>query len=279
MRPSEVPGYHRVTIKYYSGGKAISDSASQQDSTNDTMEVHAHVPEDDIGIAFGGRWDNALDTILPGVRAIGQTVGGLRRAVGALRAGGGSLGIGRAAVGSNTLSQAYSNIAIGDPALSALMYKGSTNPTFSLSLEFHSDGDAYEDVLKPVMTLSKMALPSRRSAGILEIPGPNPYDEYRRLFRSFARDYFGVLGPDDLTNTNADGDARAGEAHISVQIGTLMYFRSVVITNVDIAMGTQVDAAQRPIYARVRVDFTRFTTPLREEVEEMFASGKVGGAP
>ena len=289
MNPNDVPVHHRVVIKYYTGGKSITDSASKSDSTNDTLTVRGHIPDEDISIALGAKWGDALGSLLPGARQLGNTLRGVRKLKKLYSAAG---VVGSAAANAPKLASATSNITFGDPALSALMYEGSDNPKFSLTLEFHSDGDAYNDVLVPVMTLSKMTLPSRRSVGILEIPGPSPFDEYKRLFKDFSEagvSFVGrltgsddgstaaALGPDNAGNGDADGNAQGNDPRISVQVGSLMYFRSVVITGLDITMGSQVDQNRRPIYARVRVDFTRFTTPLREEVEEMFFTGKMDG--
>ena len=284
MRPQDVPSHHQITIKYYSGGKSISDSNSKQDSTNNTIVVKAHIPDEDIGISLGAKWGNALDTILPGAQRIARSVRGLRtfgKLLQSAQSAGGA---------ASKVANATANVTFGDPALSALMYEGSDNPKFSLILSFHSDGDAYNDVLQPIMNLSKMTLPSKVAVGILEIPGPSPFDEYKRLFSEFAQsgvslynrvtgkddDSTGAaLGPDNAGNTDSDGNAQGNDPHISVQIGSLMYFRSVVITNLDIKLGSQTDANRRPIFAQVRIDFTRFTAPLREEVEEMFFTGKM----
>jgi hypothetical protein len=314
MRPQSVPSQHRVVIKFYTGGKSISDSASKSDSTNDTIEVYSHIPDEDVGITLGANWNNALDTIAPGFRAVGTAIRGVqavkqaanisRMAPAAAKAAGEAAAaavaartangaLRSAAAGSaHQVMKGTSNITFGDPALSALMYTGSDNPKFSLNLQFNSEGDAYADVLVPIMNLTKMTLPKRKAVGVLEIPGPSPFDEYKYMFKDFAAAGKGLLSsmagnddsgaasalpPGNSSNADADGNARAMDPHISVQIGNLLYFRSVVIVGLDIKFGTQVDSQLRPIHAQVRVDCIRFTTPLREDVEEMFFTGKTNG--
>jgi hypothetical protein len=286
MRPQSVPSQHRVVIKFYTGGKSISDSASKSDSTNDTIEVYSHIPDEDVGISLSAKWGNALDTIVPGLRAVGNSIRGLK-AIGKM-----AEGVKLAGKSASHLIKGSSNITFGDPALSALMYTGSDNPKFSLNLQFNSEGDAYADVLVPIMNLTKMTLPKRKAVGVLEIPGPSPFDEYKYMFQDFAAAGKGLLSsmagnddsgaasalpPGNSSNADADGNARAMDPHISVQIGNLLYFRSVVIVGLDIKFGTQVDSQLRPIHAQVRVDCIRFTTPLREDVEEMFFTGKTNG--
>jgi hypothetical protein len=259
--PANVPAHHQVVIRYQTGGKT---GGTGQGGSGDIV-VQSHIPDEDVELCLGANWVNALSTIPMGAQA--------RRLMSGLQT-------------LNQLSRSISGVAIGDPAMSALAYQGSDNPEMQLLLEFNSDGDGERDVVRPIINLVKMTVPSRISTGIIEFPGPSAADEFARFFSEFkgalnnsgspvAQQVGGFLSS-FTGNTDADGNSAGSSPQISVMVGNIMYFQSVVITSLSLKVSTKVDANLRPVHATAAVRFKRFTSPLREDIEKTFLVGAEG---
>lgn len=258
MMPSNAPAHHQVVIRYETGGKL----AAGQQSGSSAIVVQAHIPAEEVELCMNANWVNALSTLPMGNK--------LRRLTSGLQT-------------LNQIGRGIAGVAIGDPAMSALAYQGSDNLEMGLLLEFHSDGDSARDVVRPIINLVKMTVPSKISTGIIEFPGPSAGDEFARFFSEFKTTLNNSTSPvaqqagkflNSFTgNTDADGNSSGSSPQISVMIGNILFFQSVVITNLSIKVATQVDANLRPIYASAAIRFKRFTSPLREDIEKTFLMG------
>jgi hypothetical protein len=55
-----------------------------------------------------------------------------------------------------------------------------------------------------------------------------------------------------------------------LHIGKFIYYKSVVITDVDTTYDTKMDENGFPIRARLNVSFRTFLTPTKEDLDEIF---------
>lgn len=249
MDPRNLGPEHRVVIRYIPAGKLATE-------TDDSKEivVVSHVP-DEVNLSTAANWDRPL--------------GGIEKYVGQLNAWGSST----------------AGIALADPITTALAYMGSDNPSMTINLEFNADKNALNDVVKPLVDLTKMTVPAKLAIGLIEFPGPTIGSEILARFKGFMDGSSNTQttsgnqtgGGDANGNTDRDGNANASSPKISIMIGRVMYIPSIVIDGLNIMLSTQVDDTLRPIYGRATVRFKRFMSPLRSDIEETFLMGGGSG--
>lgn len=106
---------------------------------------------------------------------------------------------------------------------SRLMWMNTTPVEIPLTLMFDTDTDAYEDVFKPMNALELLCLPDVHGA-LLTAPGPS------------------VTNPD--------------RNKISIFIGRVWFFPSVVVTSVSSAYDSRMDARGYPISGQTDITFS-----------------------
>ncbi len=127
---------------------------------------------------------------------------------------------------------------------SAQIWSGSTPIEITLQLEFQAEQDPKQEVIQPIISLGKMALPSLSgeggSKGLFSPPGP-------RIFN------FG------------------GGDNIIIQLGEFLIFESVIITNVNPVFKTRdMGVSGVPIRATCDVTFRTAFSLTGNEFENMF---------
>lgn len=130
---------------------------------------------------------------------------------------------------------------------SAQVWSGSSPIELTLPLEFYAQENATRDVVQPIVALAEMALPrtsNRGEGGLFTPPGP----------RVFAK--FGKL---------------QGDTNITVQIGSFLTFKRVIITTVNPTFVTR-DMTQdgAPLRATCEVTFRSMFTLTGDQLRENF---------
>jgi len=133
----------------------------------------------------------------------------------------------------------------------SLEFKAGYNPQFNKKTAAGSNG--YDDVIKPVKMLSKMALPSGGKGSLLLTP-PGP-----RLFQK--------------TNDKGTGavvsEGGAGDT-ITIEVGKFLTFERVIITNVSPEFSGAMSSDGYPMSAKVDVTFRTLYSLVTEQVDNMF---------
>lgn len=167
-------------------------------STANNSHVVCRAPED-LSLQLTSDWDNAID-------------GGSVASVIELGA--------QEALGRSTKSQ----------FASAQIWAGTSPINITISLEFHAEENPRQEVLNPIIELTKMALPrqsgSGGSKGLFVPPGPR------------------IFNKDGTSNDN-----------ISITLGNFLQFRKVIITDVSPVFSTR-DMGKDGIPLRAKCDVT-----------------------
>jgi hypothetical protein len=178
-------------------------------------------------------------------------------------------------------------------AMTAKVWQGTNDITFTLPFVLQLETDYYKDILKPLSDLYKLVLPTQSKAfGLLESPGPSldlamlrkmVWDTLSNTSLSSAWNGLqdGVSGLIDGTkdfvsgNTPDAPDPTAAllasiKNNCSLLIGSHQYFDSVVVTNV--AQTTHV----LPYYktgtmsrVEVSVTFSTFVVPTQSDISKL----------
>lgn len=127
----------------------------------------------------------------------------------------------------------------------------STDPiSLSLNLGFYhgSTGryNAKVEVYDPVMVLSKLPLPTRRSSGMLVAPGPSPLS---------------------LLESNDTGGGNSTFVTYSLSIGNVLNLSSVVFTRAQPIFSNEIDETGYPISGKIQLDVLSTETASQEMLE------------
>lgn len=200
--------------------------------------VVGHIPEQ-ISMGFGGTWSQGF------VGKIGEGfVSGINQVLG------------------------YRGAALGAPILSALQYKGPKHPAMKITLEFNAETDGYQDVMVPVYKLICMCTPKVAGTLSIALPGPNAADELKKVIDS---SYGGSSqgGGDSNGNSSKDGDVKATSEKISIQIGTVAKYESIIIDDLNLTFDSIVDTNRKPIYCKADITFRPFIIPYRDDLRDV----------
>jgi hypothetical protein len=126
------------------------------------------------------------------------------------------------------------------------VWVSSTPIEFSLTALFDAQTDARVDVFEPMIGLQKLALPYKKDdtdGRQLWAPGPSVFDK--------------------------------DKGRISLRIGRMMYFHSVVLTSVNNTFDTKLDINGFPISGQSDLSFRNIVLSSREDLDEYI--GKAQG--
>jgi hypothetical protein len=177
-------------------------------------------------------------------------------------------------------------------AMTAKLWQGSNDVTFSLPFIFQIETDYYKDVLEPMSQLYRLVLPKQSASfGLLESPGPSlDLQKLKALAGDtkigdvLSKSFDAVI---DGTKSIADGELPQGpdptaallgciKNNCSLVIGGYQYFDSVVVTNV--AQTTSV----LPYYktgtmsrVEVVVTFSTFVVPTEDDIPKLLLGSMV----
>jgi hypothetical protein len=177
-------------------------------------------------------------------------------------------------------------------ALTAQVWQGSTEISFSLPLIFQVESDSERDIQKPLRDLYSLVLPEEKEAGgLLEAPGPRVDLNKLQQNSGSLMDALGGTGSalsSAITGESAmsikDGVNSALKPfsnaflssiknNISLSIGDRMLFKSVVITSV--AQNFSVQPLEDGVFQRVEctVGFKTFYVLTQQDMPDLFAPG------
>lgn len=131
------------------------------------------------------------------------------------------------------------------------VWSGSTPIEMTIQLEFIAEepGESIGKVINPIRSLCKLALPRFVGGGSFTIPFTN---------KTIPVTLFQAPGPKPLEN---GGDL------ITVEIGTFLRFRHVVITQVTPQFHPVLDRSGLPLRAGVTIGFKTHKTPVKSDLE------------
>lgn len=133
---------------------------------------------------------------------------------------------------------------------SAQVWSGNSPININIPLQFYADSSSKDEVLSPIIKLVKMALPRMSSdsksrfakLGLFVPPGPRIFD----------------------INSNANDE-------ISIQLGSFLLFRKVIITNVNPTfISRELHATGFPLKASCDITFRTIFSLTGNEFERMF---------
>jgi len=149
---------------------------------------------------------------------------------------------------------AATGISTAPQAATAQIWQGSAPIEFQLPFILIADTSARTDVLNKIRDLMKLVMPSKTN-GFLTSPGPK------------------IEGFSEFFRPESYSDKPKLKDNISLHIGRFIYYKSVVITDVDSTYDTKMDAEGLPIRAVVNISFKTFFTPVKEDLDEIFGGG------
>lgn len=191
-------------------------------------------------------------------------------------------------------------------ALTAQIWQGSTEISFSLPLSFQVNSDEMADLLTPLSQLYTLTLPDETVGGLLKAPGPSldpskvasavgaltsgalnsAMDSVSTNFSDLANRVSGGRVGTALADSSkatagappsssADGGVKttllsAIKNNISLTLGQYMYFESVVITSVGQTHFVQPLENGTMSRVDVTVGFKTFFVPTQKDIQKMF---------
>lgn len=133
------------------------------------------------------------------------------------------------------------------------VWSGSSPISFSLPLLFDAVEDAEIDVVLPIKQLMSLALPFRGDTGALNDVSGGKLDNY-------------LLKPPGPVISNPN------YGRVSMQIGNMNYFHSVLITDVNVTFDTRMTKNGAPISASADVSVVTVNTPTQDDIDKFFMS-------
>lgn len=237
------------------------------------ISIEASLPQEfsmDIGANYEEAFSQGLSGLLQGGGAIGEASGKALKMLG---------------------------LQLTTKALTAQVWQGSTEVSFSLPLIFQVENNPRQDVQGPLQDLYSLTLPRESTpGGLLEAPGPKV--DLERLSKSMSgvtvnsivKDTAGVYQKLQSATSIADGFNKgkdiANQAltpfsnafigsikdNISLSIGTRMLFKSVVITSVN--QNFKVQPLEDGSFQRVEatVGFKTFYVLTQADMPDLFGT-------
>jgi len=133
------------------------------------------------------------------------------------------------------------------------VWTGSSPISFSIPMLFDAVEDAEKDVVLPIKQLMSLTLPFRGDTGALNDVTGGKLDQY-------------LLKPPGPVISNPD------YGRVSMQIGNMNYYHSVLINDVNVTFDTRMTKNGAPISASVDVAVTTVNTPTQDDIEKFFMS-------
>lgn len=157
------------------------------------------------------------------------------------------------------------------------IWAGSTPLTFKLPLKFVAVKDAYTDVVLPVQSLFKMALP--RVAGKYLLPAEIRSGVDTLTGGRFKPGPLTVLSPPGPSVTPEILGFNVNSEQINIYFGRIAWFYNVIVKDVSAIFDSRVDSAGKPISAKVDLTFETYEMCTAEDVEQAFACVELASAP
>lgn len=170
-------------------------------------------------------------------------------------------------IGSGKIGTALSlfGFSLKNRVATTQVWGGSAPLTLTLPLQFIAIDNARNDVKSQVNRLIRMTVPGIGAGGFYQPPGPTLYDiksAIKEAGRSLNQGFL-TTAADNLRPTQGD--------KITVAIGEkFLLFKNVVIVSVvpDFTMKLAEDGT--PIEATVELTFRTYTTPSKEDINQIF---------
>lgn len=132
-------------------------------------------------------------------------------------------------------------------------WKGTAPISFSLTLNIAMVNDAYEDVVKPVMALSKLTLPHELKGGGLIAPGPAPST---------------AMTKESVNQTDENGNPLITGKQLNCYIGNFPLY-NIIIKTAQPTFSSTIDTKGYPIFASIRLEAQTLFTATTAMADSM----------
>ncbi len=162
------------------------------------------------------------------------------------------------------ITQAVLSVGLGSQFMTRRIWHNTTPMQLQLKLKFESVDDAKREVVLPCATLQQLALPAKlRFAGeknwlqtgienvLIVPPGPNPF---------YVSENAPYIGGGVFSRHPGD--------KITINIGNLMKFESVLVRDVEVSWGRRFNKQGKPINATATIHFESFEIFTKEDIYE-----------
>jgi hypothetical protein len=150
--------------------------------------------------------------------------------------------------GINLAASELTNTHFKSQIMSAQMWSGNSPLEFSIPLQFKAFKDADREVIRPLKTLMKAALPSLQGGAFLNPPGP-------RLLQGF-----------EFVRKVNDNPGRP----VSLMIGKVLHFKDLIILNVDCDIKSIMSVTNKPMSIDCTVTFRTIVSYTTENIDQIF---------
>lgn len=192
-----------------------------------------------------------------------------------------------------TLGAAY-GYSLKTQILTAQYWTGNAPIEFTIPLQFKALNDAKKEVVLPLKTLMKAALPTTGEFNFLIPPGPNilaaSFTELKRtatglvdVASSTIKDFFGKKGVVEPTNQselkkqlqNTTSAQNLRSNGIDLWVGKFFHATNLIIVNVDCDIKTLMsnDEVSLPMSIDCDVTFRTVFAPTAEDINNWFLDG------
>lgn len=183
-------------------------------------------------------------------------------------------------------------------AMTVQLWQGTADTELGLDLEFQAEADPINEVRVPILQLLKMVQPSSQRGNLITAPGPKIdaaiLDHLGEVWGDIKNSVTGIYDsskrtpdgsnasrPDQQNDQKSFGLAdslinKFINDQISIQVGNLAFFKSVVITNVQKTYESQFDNQGLPHFARVSIRFKPLFMITAEQLDEIFNPNPIG---
>lgn len=163
------------------------------------------------------------------------------------------------------IAQALTKKALVTAFTSRRIWGGTSPVELILPLRFEAIKDPQVEVVQPCLALQQMALPTKgEDSGFLGVlpllqpPGPSPFQ----------------------TGLNSEAGKQLGAGEdITITVGNLLTFKSVVVHNVTVTFDTRYTAQGLPISAKVDIAFQTYEIVTKEGLAEIYNGGSEAFEP
>jgi hypothetical protein len=192
----------------------------------------------------------------------------------------------------------FMGLSMTTQALTAQVWQGGSFIDFTLQLIFQAEASGAEDVMIPIKKLLKLVMPQDPTGGGL-LSAPGPHLDYQKLKDNGLEQIDKTFSAKGIVNGLVDTAvaltdhpvavisgiqqtagkiaqpvSRAIEAsivnNISLYVGSFLYFKSVVVTDVSPTFDVMLGEDMNPQKASVNVTFRTFFMPTAKDIEDMF---------
>lgn len=174
----------------------------------------------------------------------------------------------------NSATQLVGGVSLLSRFMTRRIWKGTSPIGITITLQFESINNTYNDVVDPVISLMKMALPYEDNdlqvfgakIPLVSPPGPSPFTTGNDNVSNDQKLSTGDV--DKIANSLKKGD------QISIKIGNFMKFDSVIISEVTPEVSNRMSVDGFPISASVSISFETYEIITRETLSSRILMGR-----